>query len=147
MTAIRLEKRVEAPQEYVFELLSEHDRYDRFRPIDAAELTREGDIERNGVGARRRIRARPLTFEEEITAFERPRRLDYVIREVNIPLRHHGGSITLTPAGAATDVVWASSFEIEVPVVGGALAGGFAVAIKRSFSRILEDIERSHRTP
>ena len=43
----------------------------------------------------------PLRFEEEITAYEAPRRLDYVIRRVRtLPFRHEGGSIVLEPDGA-----------------------------------------------
>ena len=45
---------------------------------------RAGDPAPNGLGAVRWIWLGPLRFEEEITAFEPPRRLDYLIRDVRI---------------------------------------------------------------
>jgi uncharacterized protein YndB with AHSA1/START domain len=148
MAEIRLQRTVRAPIEHVFDLLAEHDRYDRFRGIQASELTREGTAERNGVGARRRIRARPLVFEEEITRFERPTRLDYRILDVNVPLRHQGGSIALTSAGdAITEVSWTSTFTIEVPLAGAALGALGARLIRRGFGRVLDDVEALYAGP
>jgi uncharacterized protein YndB with AHSA1/START domain len=141
MARIVLDKTLTAPIEEVFELLSDHAGYTRFRGFTLAELVREGEDDPNGRGALRRLAAGGLTFEEEITAFERPRRLDYVIRKVNVPLQHDGGSIRLSPAGANTHVDWRSTFTMRIPVVGGAVAAVFAVAIKRGFVRLLEDVE------
>jgi DNA-binding response OmpR family regulator len=112
------------------------------RVVPKAELLREGTPDRNGVGALRRLVAGPLQFTEEITVFERPARMDYMIREVNLPLEHDGGSITLAPDGAGTQVHWISVFTMPVPVVGGAMAAGFAVALRRGFIRLLDDIDR-----
>ena len=64
-------------------------------PINGSELLREGEPPPNGVGALRRVKVRPLSFEEEITAYERPTRLDYLIVKLNVPLEHDGGAITL----------------------------------------------------
>jgi hypothetical protein len=88
------------------------------------------------------LAVRPLRFEEEITAFERPTRMDYLIRKVNIPLDHDGGTITLSPVQSGTRVLWRSTFTVPVPVVGGALAAILAVFIKRGFVRLLDDIDR-----
>jgi uncharacterized protein YndB with AHSA1/START domain len=139
---IDLDKTLTAPIDEVFALLSDHAGYTRFRGFSTAELVREGAEDRNGVGALRRLVVRPLRFEEEITAFERPTRMDYVIRKVNIPLDHDGGSITLSPAASGTRVLWRSTFTVPVPVVGGALGAILAVSIKRGFVRLLEDVDR-----
>ncbi len=142
MARIDVDKTLNAPIDDVFELLTDHAGYTRFRSFSRAELVREGTPDRNGVGALRRLVAGPLRFTEEITAFERPTRMDYLIREVNLPLDHDGGVITLSPAGTGTRVLWRSIFTMPVPVVGGAMAAGMAVALRRGFIRLLDDIDR-----
>ena len=142
MARIDLDKTLAASIDEVFELLSDHAGYTRFRGFTTAELLHEGKDERNGVGALRKLVASGLRFEEEITAFERPTRMDYVIRKVNIPLEHEGGSIRLEPAGDGTRVRWTSSFTTPIPVLGRPAAAAGAIAIKRGFVRLLEDIER-----
>ena len=142
MARIVVDKTLSAPIDDVFELLSDHAGYTRFRGFTKAELLREGTPDRNGVGALRRLVAGPLRFTEEITAFERPARMDYLIREVNLPLEHDGGSIMLAPDGAGTRVHWTSVFTMPVPVVGGATAAGLAVALRQGFIRLLDDVDR-----
>src|SRR5688572_22078815 len=104
--SVRVQRRLDAPPEAVFEVLADHARYDRFDGIRRAELVRPGERDRNGHGAVRWVWLGPLRFEEEITAFEQPTVLDYRIREVRgLPFRHKGGSIRLTPVDGGTDVV------------------------------------------
>ena len=137
--SIRVERRLAAPPEAVFGVVSDHARYDRFDGIRRSELARPGDTARDGLGAVRWVWLGPLRFEEEITAFEPPRRLDYVIREVKtLPFRHAGGSIRLEPDGTGTDALWTSSFEIPVPVIGRAMDGIFERQLERGFGRLLE---------
>ena len=147
MKKIRLEMELGAPVEGVFEAMTDHGRYDRLRPISASELIRVGTADQNGVGAVRRLRAGLLRFDEEITAYEWPRRLDYVIVDVNVPLEHEGGSIRFEPSETGTRVDWRSTFRITTPIVGGALGAAFAVGLKRSFTRMLEDAARLATAP
>ena len=139
MRSIRVERRLDARPEAVFEVIADHGRYDRFAQIRRSELVQWGDPAPNGVGAVRWIWVGPLRFEEEITAFEPARRLDFVIREVRaFPLRHEGTSITFAPAGAGTHVVWASSFEVPVPLIGSALERIISAWLARGFGSVLE---------
>jgi uncharacterized protein YndB with AHSA1/START domain len=142
MAEIRVERTLEAPIDRVFDVLADHERYGRFRAITDAKLVRGGESERNGLGAIRELAVGPIRFEEEITAFEPPIRLDYLIREVNLPLDHDGGSIRFDAADDGTHVLWESTFTTPVPVVGRALGGLMAAALKRGFIRMLEDTER-----
>src|SRR5262249_18478693 len=89
MSSVKVTHRIPAPAEDVFDLLADHANYDRFRAINGSKLLREGKPAPNGVGALREIKVRPLTFEEEITAYERPTRLDYLIVKLNVPFKHH----------------------------------------------------------
>jgi hypothetical protein len=90
----------------------------------------------------RRIVFGPIRFEEEITAFERPRRMDYVIRRVNMPLEHEGGTIDVEATEGGARVVWSSTFRLTVPVVGDPLTGAVVLSVRRGFDRIIDDVER-----
>jgi uncharacterized protein YndB with AHSA1/START domain len=142
MRSLHVTRTIPAPPEAVFDRLADHANYDRFRPIHASRLLREGEPAPNGVGALREIKVRPLTFEEEITAYDRPTRLDYLIVKLNVPFEHHGGSITLTPDGQGTRVDWRSSFSVPVPVIGPAIELPWFLTLRRGFNRVLEDVER-----
>ena len=142
MRSVHVTRTIPAPPDEVFDRLADHANYDRFRPIHGSELIREGDPAPNGLGALRRIKVRPLVFEEEITAYERPTRLDYLIVKLNVPFKHDGGSITLTPEGHATRVDWRSSFSVPIPVVGGAQELVWQPFLVRGFRRVLKDVER-----
>lgn len=142
MESIRVTRTIPAPAEAVFDLLAEHADYERFRPIHASALLRQGEPPPNGVGALREIKVRPLTFEEEITAYERPRRLDYLIVKLNVPFEHHGGSIRLSSEGDLTHVDWRSSFTVPTPIVGGLAELAWKPLLVRGFRRVLEDVER-----
>jgi uncharacterized protein YndB with AHSA1/START domain len=143
MKAIRVERTIDAPIEAVFDVLADHANYDRFRGIRRSELVRPGEKDRNGVGALRRVAIGPLVFEEEITAYERPTRLDYLIVKLNFPFRHKGGSIRLEPADSdGTNAVWTSAFEIPVPLAGWALERAFGFSLDRGFAGTLEDSGR-----
>jgi uncharacterized protein YndB with AHSA1/START domain len=137
--SIRVERRLDAPPDAVFEVIADHARYDRFDGIRRSELVEPGGPVPNGLGAVRWIWLGPLRFEEEITAFEPPHRLDYLIRDVRtLPLRHEGGSIQLAPDGAGTQAVWTSSFEVPVPLVGSAIDRIFSLRLERGFGHVLE---------
>jgi Polyketide cyclase / dehydrase and lipid transport len=147
VSKVRLEIELDAPVEGVFDAMADHARYDRFRPISASELIQKGAIDRNGVGAVRRLRTGLLRFDEEVTAYERLRRLDYLIVDVNIPLEHEGGSIRFEPTESGTHVLWTSTFRITTPLIGGMLGAAFGVGLKRSFTRMLEDSARLASAP
>jgi uncharacterized protein YndB with AHSA1/START domain len=145
MRSLHVTRTISGPPEPIFDLLADHANYDRFRPIHGSELVREGRPAPNGVGALRRIKVRPLTFEEEITAYQRPTRLDYLIVKLNVPFHHDGGSITLAPEGEATRIDWRSSFSVPTPVIGGVEELVWQPVLARGFRRVLEDVERMLR--
>jgi uncharacterized protein YndB with AHSA1/START domain len=142
VSGIRLEMELDAPVEGLFDAMADHGRYDRFRAISSSELIREGDVDRNGVGAVRRLRWKFLRFDEEITAYERPSRLDYRIIDVNIPLHHDGGSLLFETTATGTLVKWTSTFQITVPLLGAILGPVAGALLKRSFRQMLEDAAR-----
>ena len=142
MRTIRVERTIAAPPERVFEVITDHAQYDRFRGIRGSELLSEGDPAPNGLGAIRRILIGPLRFEEEITAYESQKRMDYLIVRINAPFEHQGGSMRLTAADGGTKVEWTSTFRIPLPLIGGIQERIFAAVFRRGFRRVLEDVER-----
>ena len=147
MAKVEIERTLAAPIEAVFELISDHAGYTRFPRVTSAKLLREGEVEPNGLGALREISLGPIRFVEEITAFERPTRMDYLIKRVNVPLDHEGGTITLAPAGTGTAVTWRSTFTVPVPLAGRPLAALGASVLRRGFNSLLSETERLAASP
>jgi uncharacterized protein YndB with AHSA1/START domain len=48
MRSVHVTRTIPAPAEAVFDILADHAHYDRFRPIHASELLREGDPAHGG---------------------------------------------------------------------------------------------------
>jgi hypothetical protein len=142
MKRIHVTRTIAAPPEAVFDLLADHANYESFPGIHRSTLVREGDPAPNGRGALRRIKVPPLSFDEEITHYERPTRLDYLIVRLNVPFEHYGGSIRLSSENGATLVDWRSSYRVPTPVIGPPEEIVWQVLLKRGFRRVLEDIER-----
>jgi uncharacterized protein YndB with AHSA1/START domain len=91
MFNIHVERVIEKDIEEVFNVLADHEGYSRFK-VDV-KLPEAGEAERNGLGA---LRSVDLKFEERITCFERPYRLDYKIEKSSpLPFKHGLGSINL----------------------------------------------------
>lgn len=141
MRTVHVTRSIPARPELVFELLADHADYDRFRGIRRSELMREGDPAPNGVGAMRKVLIGPLRFEEVVTAYERPSRLEYLIVRINSPYEHEGGRIRLAAAGGWTKVDWTSTFRVPGPLAGPQ-ERVWAYALARGFRRVLEDVER-----
>jgi len=137
--SIRIERHLDAPPEGVFEVISDHARYDRFDGVTRSEIVKEGAPAPNGLGAVRLIASGPLRFTEEITAYEPPRRMDYLIIDFKPgPFRHSGGSIVLAPEGDGTHVLWTSAFEVPIPVVGAAIDAVMERKLVQGFNHILD---------
>lgn len=140
MRTVRVEREISAPIESVFDVLADHAGYDRFRPVRRSELTRPGRDDQNGVGAVRTVWVGPLRFTEEITVYERPTRLDYLIVAVNVPFEHKGGTIRLDQSGReGTHATWTSTFRCPARLLGGPLTLGFGIALERGFASMLRD--------
>ena len=142
MRTVRVERTIQAPPEDVFEMLTDHAGYARFRGVRSAELVREGDPDPNGEGAMRRILVGPIRFDEEITGFDRPRRMDYVIREMNVPFEHEGGAISVSAKENGAHVVWESTFGVPTRFGSAPLTRVAELSIRRGFSDMLAAVDK-----
>jgi uncharacterized protein YndB with AHSA1/START domain len=142
MQTITIKRHIKAPIDKVFELLSDHANYVQFGGLRRSTLVREGNLERNGVGAVREIDAGTAWFQEEITVFERPTRMDYVIVKSRPPIEHQGGSLRLAARDGGTEVVWTTTLQLRIPVIGGLLTRLVAPQLGKAFAGMLKAVER-----
>lgn len=142
MKTITVTRTLKAPIEKVFDVIADHENYKNFPGIKASKLVKEGKKDRNGVGAVREIDAGKAWFQEEITAYERPRRLDYLIVASRPPLEHKGGSVRLEPDGAGCKVTWTTTVGVKVPLIGGLLDKLLVPQLERGLAGTLKNIDQ-----
>jgi hypothetical protein len=133
---------MKAPIEKVFDIITDHARYAEMFGLKASKLIREGKPHKNGVGAIREIDAGNAWFQEEVTHFERPVRLDYRIIKSRPPIDHQGGSVRLEKVPEGTKVVWTSTLHIRLPIIGGLVTRLMAPQLERAFHSTLKETER-----
>ncbi len=121
--------------EQAFDMMADHAGYTAFPGVRSAKVTKPGTTEPNGLGAIREVALRGAWVEEEITVFERPRRLGYKIVRSRPPIEHEGGLIELTPTADGVDVVWTSIFRVKIPIIGGLLTRIAARQMTALFTR------------
>lgn len=145
MRTIEVRRTIHAQPERVFDVLADHEGYARFPGVRAAVLLRQGKPDRNGVGALRKIDLGAAWFEEEITAFERPARIEYRIVRSRPPLVHEGGRITFAKVSSGVEVVWTSTLRVALPLIGGLATAFAARRMSRDFAKVLALVEELAR--
>ncbi|MDA7792836.1 SRPBCC family protein [Glaciecola sp.] len=144
MFDINIQYKIALPIEVVFEAISDHQSYNRFKACKFANLVETGDSERNGLNALREVHVGPLQLMERITVFERPTRMDYHIESSKpVYIKHTLGSIKLTAVDAEhTHVSWESQGFIQMPLIGWLIDKRFSQLGAKGFLSILKHIER-----
>ncbi len=119
MFEVHVERLMNKGIEDAFDLLANHEGYTQFKGVTEVKLLEEGESERNGVGALRHVNLGALKFDERITCFQRPYRMDYKIeRSSPLPFKHELGSISLKEVDGGTQVIWISKGTIAIPLFG-----------------------------
>jgi uncharacterized protein YndB with AHSA1/START domain len=142
MQTITVRHTIRAPIEQVFDMISDHANYKQFPGVSDSRLVKLGSPGKNGVGAVRQVRSGLARFTEEITRYERPTRLDYLITRSFPPLRHQGGTVRLEKTPDGTLVTWTTTMEVKVPALGRVLTPVFGRILSKALAGILSDIER-----
>jgi uncharacterized protein YndB with AHSA1/START domain len=107
----------------VYALLRDGASWPSWSPIDSFELEREGDGEREGVGAVRVFRSGRVTGRDTIVELVPDRRLSYT-HVSSLPVRDYRGDIDLTPVAGGTEIRWVSAFDPKIPGTGFMLRRG-----------------------
>ena len=132
---------VNAPMDQVWALVSDHEGMTGWGPGLKVDLVRNGDGDRNGVGAVRKIRTplSVLAIVEEVVDFDPPYRMAY--RAVSgVPLKNYLGEIELTTVATGTRIDYSISADSRVPLVDDvsvkAISRGLLMALTRQARRI-----------
>jgi uncharacterized protein YndB with AHSA1/START domain len=148
MASFTLHASAAAPPEVVFDVLTDHRGYTKFKPFRSATLEREGDPPPNGVGAIRALGAAPGAppLREEVLVYEPPTRFSYRLIS-GAPVRDHVGTVTLEPEGQGTRITYYVETTPKVPLVGGALVGVVKATIGSLLKGIVAESERRAAAP
>jgi uncharacterized protein YndB with AHSA1/START domain len=134
-------REISAPAEVVFEVLTDHRRYNELTPLRKAELEREGEPAPNGVGAIRKLTLAGPPMREEVLAYEAPERFSYTVLS-GLPVRDHVGTVELSSNGGGTKMVYAVRTHPTLPVVGFAVVAVIKQAIKGLIDGVAKESER-----
>ncbi|HYH53541.1 MAG TPA: SRPBCC family protein [Solirubrobacterales bacterium] len=141
MASFKYVRRVAAPPEIVFDVLTDHRRYTEITPLRKASLEREGDPAPNGVGAIRVLSVAGPPMREEVIAYERPKRFAYKILS-GLPVRDHVGTVEMQPAEGGTEIVYAVKTTPTIPLAGPAFMLVLKKAIRDLLSGVAKESER-----
>lgn len=134
MQQIQVTHDYDAPVERVWACYTDHRGWTRWARLGRVTLAREGQPTPDGVGCIRAITTLGFTVQEEILAFEPPRRMVYSLIRGAVPLRNHQGEVLFEPLpGGGTRVTWRCQFDAMIPLLGGVLRDGVA----RMFAQVL----------
>lgn len=138
MFSICVERVIDKPIQAVFDALSDHENYDRFKGIEASNLIVKGGVDKNGLGAVREIVAGGANLHEEIVKYDPPYTLGYkIIKSTPLPYDHELGEVTLREEDGKTHVTWRSKGHIKIFILGTLY---FDKAIQKNGSRAFGSI-------
>lgn len=140
---------IPAPMHRVFEILADHEHYDRLRSVTYSSLLTPGKADRNGVGAVRELLVKSIRFIEEIRGYAAPLSLEYRVlecylcvgkntRQIRFPLVHQKGLITLSEQQGGTHIHWLSQYQVDLPL-GNLIARLLQPMVEHAFRCILKD--------
>lgn len=141
MESIVVKAYIHAPIEQVWEVMSDHENYSRFKGIEYSKLVKKGANERNGVGAVREVHGMGAKFVEDIVAYEPPRLLEYRVVRCSRPIEHEIGRVELIPRGDGTEIHWVSRFRVKIPLIGKWLGERNRAVARDGFYDFLLDIK------
>jgi uncharacterized protein YndB with AHSA1/START domain len=140
MASFRYVRQVAAPPEVVFDVLTDHRRYNEITSLRRAELEREGEPDPNGVGAIRVLTVAGPPMREEVIAYERPHRFSYKILS-GLPVRDHVGTVELKPADGGTEIAYAVKTTPTIPLAGPVFMAVLKKAIRDLLGGVAKESE------
>lgn len=137
---VRFEQFFARPREQVFAWFADHEKFGRIWPGRTRRLQASADpAQPNGLGSVREIRSGGLTFEETITAFEPPARIEYRVTRGG-PVRNHRGLLLFTEVSGGTTLDYTIEFDPKIPFTGGLIASVLCASWHRGVQRAVEDL-------
>jgi uncharacterized protein YndB with AHSA1/START domain len=146
MHSIEIDIQIAAPIESVFAAISDHAGFLRGVGLEC-RVVGDGQPERDGLGATREVRTGGLVLREDITRFDAPTHLDYVVRSVRtsfglrLPIDHEGGWMVFSENVGVTRVNWRSNFSITIPLLGRVFEPLTGQRIERMLHELLRQVK------
>ena len=123
-----------APPEALFARLLDHEGMSDWMGARISVLSGPPD---GGAGTVRRVEARGLAFDEEITYVDAPRRMAYRIVGGVPLLRFHRGEILVEPWGkTGAELTWDILLDAPVPGLASVLLGAVGASIRTGLGRL-----------
>ena len=139
---VRFEQFFAAPRARVFAYFADHESFGRIWPGRFRRTQVSADpANPNGLGSVREIRSAGLTFEETITAFESPSRIEYQITQGG-PIKNHRGTLLFTEVPGGTQLEYTIVFDPKLPLTGGLIASILCASWHRGVQRAIDDLSR-----
>ncbi|KHO21798.1 SRPBCC family protein [Mycolicibacterium setense] len=121
MQTVTVERTIAAPQEEVFDFMSNAANFTRSPLVLRQRLAEPGRQTAYGQGAVRILLWVVGWFRERITAYDAPHSFDYSVERSFPPSEHRLGRVSLTAVDGGTRVVWTTTFRVKFPLIGEAL--------------------------
>lgn len=126
----------------VFALLRAGADWPTWSPIESFELEREGEEEKEGLGAVRVFRTGRITSREQIVELVPDSRLGYALLS-GLAIRGYRANIDLETDEGRTLIHWYSSFTPKVPGLGGLYRRTLERFIRRCAEGLAAHAERA----
>lgn len=135
MVQIRAQVRIAATPEEVWPRITDHEGMPSWMPLRSVTLEREGAPDRDGIGARRVMRAAGPPIVEEVVAWDPPQSYEYTLVR-GAPIRDHLGRVELVSRGDDTEVTWSVRFQPRIPGTGWLIGKLLGAALQRSLDKL-----------
>ena len=137
MQELTLRKRIPAAPEAVWDVFTDHVGYMRWAGVKEVVLRQEGHPAPNGLGAIRVIRSGGIAIEEEVTAFEPPKRMEYRVVS-GLPVRDHLGEVLFESVDGGTELTWKVRFRPRIPGTGWLLGRAVRLGLSQMLDRLAQ---------
>jgi uncharacterized protein YndB with AHSA1/START domain len=141
VASFTLERRIGAPPELVFDVLTDHRAYAEITPVRRARLEREGEPQPNGTGAIRVLSSLGPPLREEVLVYEPPSRFSYTVLS-GLPVRDHLGTVALEPVDGGTRLTYAVKMIPTLPLAARFVVAGVRQGVKVLVEGVAGEAER-----
>lgn len=121
MQTVTVERTIGAPQDEVFDFMSNAANFTRSPLVLRQRLAEPGHGAAYGQGALRILLWVIGWFRERVTAYDAPHSFEYAVERSFPPSEHRHGRVSFTAVDGGTHVVWTTTFRVKFPIVGAAL--------------------------
>ncbi len=136
---IEVSAHIPASPQAVFARYTDHERWVDWAGVKEVVLRQQGTPPPNGLGAIRVIRQAGMAIEEEITAFDPPKRMAYRL-VAGAPVRDHSGEVLFDADGAGTRVTWKVRCRPLIPGTGWLIRRALESGLRDVLARLAKSI-------